>query len=266
MEDVAVASESSGTPSTIEKSPLNFANEDPLQTITERGGVDQVQDEVAYEIPPTGNALTTRVTLGTVLEEEVAAIGPHVNKRRRKRGKSLASTGLDAHDPSTAMKSVSDPEPLSYAKPQLHPEQDIAQSSKGTTTEIPTEDAATTGYNVSFFVGSPEAGRSSSVPSVMGEEKIKAAFKEFKKYEDDKVEHRCTEMDARLDKLSVDFDEELYSHMLTAIAGRHWVIGHGLRLAIIMCAESTEIRQAFADVVSARLAKGANTRIPSDLV
>nr|GEU59064.1 hypothetical protein [Tanacetum cinerariifolium] len=90
----------------------------------------------------------------------------------------------------------------------------------------------------------------------MGEEKIKAAFKEFKKYEDDKVEHRCTEMDARLDKLSVDFDEELYSHMLTAIAGRHWVIGHGLRLAIIMCAESTEIRQAFADVVSARLAKG----------
>ncbi|GKG11535.1 hypothetical protein Tco_0342935, partial [Tanacetum coccineum] len=29
MEDAAVASESSGTPSTIEKSPLDFANEDP---------------------------------------------------------------------------------------------------------------------------------------------------------------------------------------------------------------------------------------------
>ncbi|GJY08953.1 hypothetical protein Tco_0377138 [Tanacetum coccineum] len=37
MEDAAVASESSETPSTIEKSPLDFANEDPPQTITKRG-------------------------------------------------------------------------------------------------------------------------------------------------------------------------------------------------------------------------------------
>ncbi|GKB87544.1 hypothetical protein Tco_0959816 [Tanacetum coccineum] len=55
---------------------------------------------------------------------------------------------------------------------------------------------------------------------VTGEERIKAVFKEFKKYEDDKVEKRCTEMDARLDALSIDFDEELYPHMLKAIAGR----------------------------------------------
>nr|GFD37908.1 hypothetical protein [Tanacetum cinerariifolium] len=39
MEDVAMASESSGTPSTIEKSPLDFANEDQPQIITE--GVEQ---------------------------------------------------------------------------------------------------------------------------------------------------------------------------------------------------------------------------------
>ncbi|GJX99188.1 hypothetical protein Tco_0356207 [Tanacetum coccineum] len=91
---------------------------------------------------------------------------------------------------------------------------------------------------------------------VTGEEKIKAAFEEFKKYEDDKVEQRCVEMDVRLDKLSMDFDEELYPHMLIAIAGRRWVIGHGLRLAVMKCVESSEIRQAFADVVSAGLAKG----------
>ncbi|GJS63010.1 hypothetical protein Tco_0677574 [Tanacetum coccineum] len=63
-------------------------------------------------------------------------------------------------------------------------------------------------------------------------------------------------MDARLDKLSIDFDEEMYPHMLTAIVGRRWLIGHGLRLAVLMCVESPEIRQAFADVVSAGLAKG----------
>ncbi|GKC51002.1 hypothetical protein Tco_1073747, partial [Tanacetum coccineum] len=90
---------------------------------------------------------------------------------------------------------------------------------------------------------------------VTGEERIKAAFEEFKKYEDGKVEQRCAEMDARLDKLSVDFDE-LYPHMLTAINGRRWVIGHGLRLAVMKCAESSEIRRTFADVVFARLAKG----------
>ncbi|GJR72118.1 hypothetical protein Tco_0084483, partial [Tanacetum coccineum] len=91
---------------------------------------------------------------------------------------------------------------------------------------------------------------------VTGEERIKAAFEEFKKSEDEKVEQRCAEMDARLDALIIDFDEELYPHMLTAIVGRRWVIGHGLRLAIMKCAESTELRQAFADAVSAGIVKG----------
>ncbi|GJS69192.1 hypothetical protein Tco_0702033 [Tanacetum coccineum] len=91
---------------------------------------------------------------------------------------------------------------------------------------------------------------------VTGEEKIKAAFEEFKQLEDKRVEQRCAEMDARLDALSIDFDEELYPHMLTAIAGRRWMIGHGLRLAVMKCAESMELRQAFADVVTAGIAKG----------
>ncbi|GJY98513.1 hypothetical protein Tco_0515423 [Tanacetum coccineum] len=91
---------------------------------------------------------------------------------------------------------------------------------------------------------------------VTGEERIMAAFEEFKKFEDNKVEQRCAEIDARLDKLSVDIDEEMYPHMLTAIASCRWVIGHGLRLAVMKCAESSEIRQAFADVVFAGLAKG----------
>nr|GEV60394.1 hypothetical protein [Tanacetum cinerariifolium] len=64
------------------------------------------------------------------------------------------------------------------------------------------------------------------------------------------------ELDARLDALSIDFDEELYPHMLTAIVGRRWVIRHGLRLAMMKCAESLEMRQAFVDVVSAGVAKG----------
>ncbi|GKF88467.1 hypothetical protein Tco_0259344, partial [Tanacetum coccineum] len=62
---------------------------------------------------------------------------------------------------------------------------------------------------------------------VTGEEKIKAAFEYFKKYEDNK-----------------------------AIAGRQWVIRNDIRLAVLKCAESTELRQMFANVVSAGIAKG----------
>nr|GEX74379.1 hypothetical protein [Tanacetum cinerariifolium] len=90
---------------------------------------------------------------------------------------------------------------------------------------------------------------------VTGEEKLKAAFEEFKQYEDNRVEKRCAKIDARLDALSIDFDEELYPHMLTAIAGRRWVIGHGLRLAVMKCGESTELRHVFVDIVSAGIAK-----------
>ncbi|GKA43428.1 hypothetical protein Tco_0736152 [Tanacetum coccineum] len=164
MEDPAAATESSGTPSTIEKSPLDFANENPSQQITEGDGTgDQVRDEVSREIPSEENPTTTGVV--PELEKEVAVIGPRVNKRRRKRasdeadanappkvlrkdhaaarpeqsthgGKSLASIGLEAGTtcvtPATqeallGAKSVSDPDPLSYARPQPHPERDMAQ-------------------------------------------------------------------------------------------------------------------------------------------
>nr|GEY20794.1 hypothetical protein [Tanacetum cinerariifolium] len=91
---------------------------------------------------------------------------------------------------------------------------------------------------------------------VSGEEKLKAAFEEFKQYEDNRVEQRSAKMDARLDAPSIDFDEELYPHMLTAITCRRWMIRHGLRLAVVKCGESLKLRQAFADVVSAGIAKG----------
>nr|GEX23873.1 transposase (putative), gypsy type [Tanacetum cinerariifolium] len=86
-------------------------------------------------------------------------------------------------------------------------------------------------------------------------ENMRALFSDLQ-YEDNRVEQRCAKMDARLDALSIDFDEELYPHMLTTIAGRRWMIGHGLRLAVMKCDESIKLRQAFTDVVLAGIAKG----------
>nr|GEW01309.1 hypothetical protein [Tanacetum cinerariifolium] len=101
---------------------------------------------------------------------------------------------------------------------------------------------------------------------VSREEKLKAAFEEFKRYEDSRVKQHCAKMDARLDALSIDFDEELYPHMLTAIACRRWMIGHELRLAVMKCGESLKLRQAFTDVVSAGIAKGMSDDLKYPLV
>ncbi|GKA05826.1 hypothetical protein Tco_0684946 [Tanacetum coccineum] len=366
--------------------------------ITDMGGTEnQVHNGLSHEIPPVETATTTEVVQEPGLEKEVASMGPPVNKRRRKRGndeaeanappkvlrkdhaafrpaqstlegKSLASMGLEAgstfftsatqETPADAT-SVSDPKPLSYAKPQPHPEQDVAQKSgvreidlcpirgrvsrkylpagvrrdqqlppkypgrmprhvamgsqlrlrfeqevrllKKATVKIARRDQRIQARDgeikrmdqeikslMTAEVGHAEGSRwaknagqakeleslrvqfsdlqvsnnqlpqqlSSLQAQVMGEEKIKAAFKEFKKYEDDRVEQRCAEMDARLEKLSINFDEELYPHMLTAIAGRRWVIRHDMRLAVMKCVESPELRQAFANVVFAGLVKG----------
>nr|GEW38048.1 hypothetical protein [Tanacetum cinerariifolium] len=53
MEDPDVATESSGTPSTIEKSSLDFDNENPSPPMTEgKGTKDQAYETVTPEIPP----------------------------------------------------------------------------------------------------------------------------------------------------------------------------------------------------------------------
>ncbi|GKB53518.1 hypothetical protein Tco_0904271 [Tanacetum coccineum] len=341
--DTTRASGSSGTPSTVEKSPLDFADKDlPPPNIEGVRTEEQIQDELSWEIPPVGHETTTKVILETCLEEEVATMGALVNKRRkqigRKRandkaevnappkvlrkdhmsspahsayeGKSLPLMGLGAGSISstpsaqggpTAAKSVSDPDPLSYVKPQPYPEQDIAQSSKGTATEIPTEHVATTEVNVqlsmenacqdivdhiappgyfselchlpnAYFLSQYNINLARQVAmgsqlrlrfgqevkllkktknletlleakadikkvteaknveltkeleslyvwfsdlqvnnnqlsqqvsnlqaQIIGKEKVKAAFKEFKKYEDARVKQRCAEIDARLD-------------------------------------------------------------------
>ncbi|GJV57487.1 hypothetical protein Tco_1458492, partial [Tanacetum coccineum] len=180
-------SESSGAPFAIEKSPLDFANENPTPLITEKDGTEeQVQDGLSGGIPPVENPAVTEVIPELDLGREMAAMGPLVNKKRRKRGndeadanappkvlrkdhavsrptqstlggKSLASMRLEAGSTFSAPASqetpadVSDPDPLSYAKLQPILEQDIAQSSKGAAT-----------------AGDPDSEKSSSFTSMVG--------------------------------------------------------------------------------------------------
>nr|GEU70025.1 hypothetical protein [Tanacetum cinerariifolium] len=163
MEDPAAATDSSGIPSTIERSPLDFANENPSQQSTGgHGPEDQGQEAVAPEVPPLENVTTMGVGPEASQAEGIAATGPHVIKERRKRsndgvdtnaplkvlrrdhadsrptqsthgGKSLAAmgVGMGSTRPVPASRGasvdVSDPDPLSFANPQSLPTTDVAQ-------------------------------------------------------------------------------------------------------------------------------------------
>nr|GEW61054.1 hypothetical protein [Tanacetum cinerariifolium] len=330
IEDPAAATDSSSVPSTINRSPLDFANE--------AGASDQVV--AALEVPPPERCRRPRTCQPPTLLREYPW------------GKSLAAIELGLAStrpvpaPENAPAGVSDPDPLSFADPQSRHPADIAQSPdsiywpewgvpNGSMPDTPeacqdlVDHVAPPGYFSELrhlhnddFLGQYNVNLARQVAmgsqlrlrfeqeakllrksvaqadmkkatedwsarlsqeledmraqfsdlqvsnerlsqqvatlqeQVSGVEKLKAGFEEFKQYKDSWVEQRCTEMDARLDALSIDFDEELYPHMLIAIAGRGWVIGHGLCLAVMKCGESLELRQEFTDVVSAGIAKG----------
>nr|GFB49276.1 hypothetical protein [Tanacetum cinerariifolium] len=125
---------------------------------------------------------------------------------------------------------VSNPDPLAFA--------DVIRCSQGV---APAVDLGSKNVSSPTEIGSPRSVDTLQ-QQVSGEETLKAAFEDYKRQQDQMVEQRCAEMDAHLDAMSIDFDEELYPHMLTAIAGRRWVIGHRLHLATMKCAESLEMR------------------------
>nr|GEU33274.1 uncharacterized mitochondrial protein AtMg00810-like [Tanacetum cinerariifolium] len=325
MEDPAATTDSSGVPSTIERSPLDFANENPSQQSTggkslaamglgmgstcpiptSRDTLVDVSDPdpLSFADPqslPTANVAQSSkgavvvgdpksentsftsmvgspesiyrtewgVTNGCLLDAPEACqdlvdhIAPHVAIRSQLRlrfeqeakllKKSVAQVARRDKRIQARENEIKNLETL------LEDETDMKKTAEVKNAELGKELKNLRALFSDLQVSNDRLSQQVSTlqAQVTGEEKLKAAFEKFKQYEDNRVEKRCAEMDARLDALSIDFDKELYPHMLTAIAGRRWVIGHGLRLAVMKCGESTELRQVFADVVSAGIAKG----------
>nr|GEW23710.1 hypothetical protein [Tanacetum cinerariifolium] len=200
MEDPAAGTDLSRVPSTIERSSLDFANENPSQQST--GPKDQGLEAVALEVPPPrmGNDGVDTNAPPKVLRKDHVDPRPTESTRGRK---SLAAIelGMGFTHPVPASQGapmdVNDPDLLSFTDPQSRPLADVTQPLSEQQPFVATG------------VHSTSAG--------YGRRNLKAAFEEFKQYKDNQVEQRCTEIDARLDVLSIDFDEELYLHMLTVI-------------------------------------------------
>ncbi|GJR16051.1 hypothetical protein Tco_0798703 [Tanacetum coccineum] len=116
MEDTTVASGSLGTPSALEKSPLDFANENPPPLITERDGTED-------QAPHNGNDEAYAMHRPRLLRRIMPASALHKYPRRKSLASNENRSGLHClytatqETPADA-KSVSDPDLLSYVKPQ----------------------------------------------------------------------------------------------------------------------------------------------------
>ncbi|GKD12512.1 hypothetical protein Tco_1196919, partial [Tanacetum coccineum] len=76
----------SGAPSTIERSPLDFSNENPSEQINKGNGAeDQGLETMASVVPPVGPSSTMGAAPNIVEEGETAVDAPLVSKRHRKR-------------------------------------------------------------------------------------------------------------------------------------------------------------------------------------
>nr|GEW11083.1 hypothetical protein [Tanacetum cinerariifolium] len=293
MEDPDSVTESFGTPSAIEKSPLDFDNENPASPMTEgKGPEDQAQETVAPKISLPGN-MHVAGAASEVREEEVAAMEPCFPAKNMVEGGMMRL--MQMHHPKTAATPGAKHDPvamssqlrlrfkqevmlLKKAKAQisrrdqriqvreeeikklnqeiqglqnqtsnlktlLEAEMDMKKAAETKNADLTKELESLRTQVLDLQVSHDQLTQQVSTlqTQVTDKERIKAAFEEFKKYEDDRVKKRCTEMDTRLDALSIDFDEELYPYMLTAITGRRWAIRHGLRLVVMKCVESIKL-------------------------
>ncbi|GKA94728.1 hypothetical protein Tco_0816766 [Tanacetum coccineum] len=286
MDEPVATSESSGEPSTIERSPLDFSNE----TTADAPLVSKRRRKRANE-ESNANAPRKETSAGTMNSDPISFTKPSsvLEQDIAQSSKGATTVGGPELDPTSPTMVVS---PGSIYQPEWGVTNGCCLDTSSSCQEL-VDHLAPPGYfselrhlpNEDFLgqfnmtlaqkvamegekknletlleaeadMRKAAEAKNAELAQVTGEEKIKAAFEEFKKYEDKRVSARCAEMDSRLDALSIDFDEELYPHMLTAISSRQWVIGYGLHLAVLKCAESLELRQTFANVVSSEITKG----------
>ncbi|GJT84336.1 hypothetical protein Tco_1058678 [Tanacetum coccineum] len=139
MVDATELSTSSGTPSTVDRSPLDFSNEDapPPVTLGAEAGVHG-PTAAEQEILAIDDAEAPEAAMEPDLEKEVISMGLPLKRdadreirvrqdpTHRPRYTEPAIYVHETQEPPVATQSVSDPDPLSYAKPQPNPKQDVA--------------------------------------------------------------------------------------------------------------------------------------------
>ncbi|GJZ87417.1 hypothetical protein Tco_0659027 [Tanacetum coccineum] len=101
---------------------------------------------------------------------------------------------------------------------------------------------------------------------VVGEDEMREEFTSQQDATERRFNERAAELDARIADVRRDMDNDLYPHMLTAFAGRRWVVRHGFCLAVRKCARSIECQSALGKVISMAINKGIQQGLEAGVV
>nr|GEW44561.1 hypothetical protein [Tanacetum cinerariifolium] len=101
---------------------------------------------------------------------------------------------------------------------------------------------------------------------VVGESKMREEFLSCQDAAKRRFAKRAVELDDRIADVRRDMDNDLYPHMLTAIAGRRWVVRQGFRLAVHKCARSIKCRSALGKVISMAINKGIQEGLEAGVI
>ncbi|GJZ70236.1 hypothetical protein Tco_0633786 [Tanacetum coccineum] len=70
------------------------------------------------------------------------------------------------------------------------------------------------------------------------------------------VSDKLEKLDTDLVEMSLHLEEKFYPHLLTIIAGRRWLLTHGMELATIKCLHSPEYLSTLGEAISKAIEKG----------
>nr|GEV31965.1 hypothetical protein [Tanacetum cinerariifolium] len=76
---------------------------------------------------------------------------------------------------------------------------------------------------------------------------------------------KVAKLDADLMRMVLYLDEEFYPRYLTTIAGRRWILNHGLRLMVMKCLQSPEYLAALGGDIGRAIDKGIQDGLAADI-
>ncbi|GJW38241.1 hypothetical protein Tco_0064086 [Tanacetum coccineum] len=85
---------------------------------------------------------------------------------------------------------------------------------------------------------------------------LKEQFEEFQDVQMRMVGDKLAKMEVDLSEMTLHFKEKFYPHLLTTIAGRRWLLIHGIKIFLTKCLNSSEYLSALGAAISRAIEKG----------
>ncbi|GJQ97075.1 hypothetical protein Tco_0008214 [Tanacetum coccineum] len=85
------------------------------------------------------------------------------------------------------------------------------------------------------------------------------SLKQLEEFQDNLIrplKTRLTEIDADFTRCYMRFQESFHPHILNIVAGRRWLLTHGMKLLVVKCLNSTEYMEALGHAFGRAIEKG----------